>query len=602
MARARQAKEHGGKGEEHRTQAVPPGPRTEQRELRNRSVDVAPQLDAGAVMSIVSALANVTQELRSANAQLHQLADAQTQRSAGDRVGATLATVQVNSWGDDPFSQQVPTPNPTPSAVLALPVATLDNPRLRIAVVDPRPAPSLYSAGSREFRYWVAMEALSRGISFWSALLPAGTTWSTSNPMRVTLVMPAPQLNAFYRRSNGLEFYRFTRPDMDIYSGESPDVVCHELGHAVLDALKPQLFNAAALEPSAFHEAFGDMSSILCALQLPIVRVRVFTETGGRLNVNSRLSRLAEQLGWALRRLSPDGPDRDCLRNAANHFFYQPPNLLPSQAPSNLLSSEFHSFSRVFTGAFLDALARMVLKLGPPSDASILAVSRDMGQLLVDGVHNASITTGYYSQVAAAMIQADRVRFQGRYGSAVSGAFVERGILSVDSAAALATAPAPTVAPATFGQAIGIAASEAHGSPTVLAYGGAAADDAYSRGAGQTPDLPQENVEIAGLTLTVHAPVEERRFKVMSEAASGAAPDPSAMDSERDARHFVEDLIQRRELDFGAVRDQASVFDSGSPEKVTHSVDVEDGRNVLKRNHFACWCCRAGGVEVPICR
>jgi hypothetical protein len=208
------------------------------------------------------------------------------------------------------------------------------------------------------------------------------------------------------------------------------------------------------------------------------------------------LSRLAEQLGWAIRRqFSADAADPDCLRNAANHFFYRPPNLLPSQAPSNLLSSEFHSFSRVFTGAFLDALGRMALKLGQPNDASILAVSRDMGQLLVDGVHNAPITPGYYSQVAAAMVQADRARFQARYGSALSGAFIERGILSVGSAAALASAPLPIPM---IVQPIGMAAYDAQGSNTVLAYGGAAVDDAYSRAAGQTPDLPEQEVNVAG--------------------------------------------------------------------------------------------------------
>jgi hypothetical protein len=562
------------------------------------------RLDADAVTSIVSALTNVTQELRSATAQLNQVADALAQRSAAGGVGATPATAQVNSWGDDPFSQQVPTANPTPAAVLALPVGALTNPRLRIAVVEPQPPPALYSAGSAEFRYWVAVEALSRGIGFWSPLLPTGTTWSTANPMRVTLVMPVPQLNAFYRRSNGLEFYRFTRPDMDVYSGESPDVVCHELGHAVLDALKPQLFNTASLETSAFHEAFGDMSAILSALQLPVMRARVLAEAGARLNVNSRLSRVAEQLGWAIRRqFSPDAADADCLRNAANHFFYRPPDLLPSQAPSNLLSSEFHSFSRVFTGAFLDALARMVVQIGQPSDASILAVSRDMGQLLVDGVHNATITPGYYSQVAAAMVQADRARFDGRYGSALSGAFVERGILSVGSAATLATAPVPTpvsVEPAPA-EARGIAAFEAHGSATVLAYGGGAADDAYSRGAGETPDLPQQDVTIAGLTFAVHAPVEERRFNVMSEAA-GIAPDAPSMDAQSDAHHFIEDLIQRRELDFGAMQAEAHMFDRGSPQKVTHTVVVEDGRKVLKRNHFACWCCGAAAAGMPFCR
>ena len=57
-----------------------------------------------------------------------------------------------------------------------------------------------------------------------------------------------------------------------VFSGESPDVVAHELGHAVLDSLKPALFELASIEAAAFHESFGDMSAILTALQLPSVR------------------------------------------------------------------------------------------------------------------------------------------------------------------------------------------------------------------------------------------------------------------------------------------------------------------------------------------
>jgi hypothetical protein len=74
-----------------------------------------------------------------------------------------------------------------------------------------------------------------------------------------------------------------------------------------------------------------------------------------------------------------------------------------------------HSFSRVFTGAFLDALARMLTTLESATQPNLQTVSRDMGQLLVDGVHLAPITTGYYSQVAAAMVQSDQTRFNGRY-------------------------------------------------------------------------------------------------------------------------------------------------------------------------------------------
>ena len=131
------------------------------------------------------------------------------------------------------------------------------NPLLRTAIVEPELPAARYALNTEGFRFWVAAEALARGINFWDALLPAGTTWSTSNPMRVILVDVGPQLNARYVRNDGLHFFQRTVGNFDIRSCESPDVVCHELGHAILNAVRPQLFNTADAEVSAFHAAFG---------------------------------------------------------------------------------------------------------------------------------------------------------------------------------------------------------------------------------------------------------------------------------------------------------------------------------------------------------
>src|SRR5262249_42721797 len=133
----------------------------------------------------------------------------------------------------------------------------------------------------------------------------------------------------------------------------------------------------------------------------------VLNETRGRLNRASRLSRLAEQLGAAIRIEHPDAVDRDCLRNAANSFFYRDPQTLPPMAPASQLSSEPHSFSRVFTAAFLDALAAMLAREpGEPNRDNLRSVSQDMGRLLVGGVLLAPVVPDYYSQVAAHMIEA----------------------------------------------------------------------------------------------------------------------------------------------------------------------------------------------------
>jgi hypothetical protein len=564
--------------------------KTEPKTHEDRYETQEPQIKPDDLAQIVVALKQVTEALTTAGNQLLQLAAA-----GGAPPGAAAAVVEINTW-DDPFSEAVPTLNPPLAAPRPVALAVNANPRLRTSIVEQQPPAARYNPGTAAFSYWVAAEALARGINFWGALLPAGTTWSTSNPMRVILVDAVPDLNARYIRRDGLHFYQRTVANIDLRSGESPDIVCHELGHAVLDAVRPQLFNAADAETGAFHESFGDMSAILCALQHEAMRRRIIEETHGRLNVNSRLSRLAEQLGWGIRQLSPTAVDRDSLRNAANRFFYRRIDSLPPSAPANLLSSEVHSFSRVFTGAFLDVLARMFNAIGSSNEATLLAVSRELGQLIIDGVRAAPITTGYFSQVAAAMIQADQARFGGRNRPVLTGAFVERGILSVDSAIAMANAPVP--------RAVGLqtAANMAYmegamGSPTAYVYGDEVIDDAYRLGYGATPELPSKPLSIGGtLTINVHSPVEPARFDVVSSMiASGPT---NALDADTAVRLFVEGLIQRREIDLGPAMWQVGKTGTKDSGGATHTLVAEGGKQVLKRNHFECGFCKHAGGEL----
>lgn len=499
---------------------------------------------------------------------------------------------QINTWEDDPFSEAVATHNPPLGTPLAVAVPVNSNPLLQTQLLEPQPASGQFPPGTPNFRYWMVTEALARGINFWTPLLPAGTRWSTVNPLHVTLDAGT-DLNAFYsREDNGLFFFHQTVKNRMFFSADSPDVVCHEMGHAILDALKPQLFDAANTEVAAFHESFGDMSAILCALQLSSERQKVLTETQGHLNVTSRLSRLAEQLGWAIRQLSPTAVDPDCLRNAANRFFFRPPVQLPPQAPASQLSSEVHSFSRVFTGAFLDALAGMVQILGSANDANLLTISRVLGQLLVDGVHTAPVTSDYYSQVAAAMIQADKARNQGRYSAALTSAFFQRGILSTAAAATLAEASVPQreAAPAAAIAGLpGLAGPGGAGMQTRIAYNGEE-DDGYRRGPEDAPTLPMQAIATDfGMTLLVHAPVEQPRFSVI-HAALGRAPSEPATPDEA-SRAFVEDLVQLDRIDIGAVQGRIPFVappDGQSRLRRTHVVRETSEGMVLKRHHFDC--------------
>ncbi len=529
----------------------------------------------------IAALHKVAELMSSTGERLQQF----MQASSAPGGASASAGGAVNSW-DDPFSEAIVSADPKLAAPEQLPLGSNPFGALRTSISGSQPPAGLYDPGTPEFRYWVAAEALLRGIGFWGALLPPGTTWSTSNPMQVSLTEAAPQLNANYTRLFGLRFYNQTVLGFDIHASESPDVVCHELGHAVLDALRPQLFNVANTETSAFHESFGDISAMLCALQVPAMRKAVIAETGGRLNTNSRLSRLAEQLGWGLRQISPQMVDRDCLRNAMNHFFYKRPDLLPPSADADQLSSEEHSFSRVFTGAFLDALARMFSSSSSRDEAALAAISRDLGQLLIDAVHGAPVTSAYFSQVAAAMIQADQARFAGRNNAELTGAFLEHGILSVGSTFRIASAPLPTPVVPPPGAAS--TAGPAEGS-VVYSYADRKSDDAHLLGFGQTPELPVRPLDVVQeLSFHVHAPEPEPRFAVVSFAREidGSVTDEAGM------RDFVHGLIQRQQLDLGG--ETRSITGSGTKRasRTTHSLQREDGKTVLKRICFTC-CGRA---------
>jgi hypothetical protein len=176
------------------------------------------------------------------------------------RVSTKAAARAVQAWIDDPLSRLGTIERPIPDLSKA-PLAY----KFRGAAV----APGIHALGTPQFRYWTAAEALRRGGDFWAPLLGV-KRWQPGAVLPVSLDKGV-DLNAYYDRTE-LAFFHQRVGGVTYYSGESPDVVCHEMGHACLDAHRPELFDAPYIEAGAFHESFGDMSAILTALQLPEMR------------------------------------------------------------------------------------------------------------------------------------------------------------------------------------------------------------------------------------------------------------------------------------------------------------------------------------------
>jgi hypothetical protein len=152
-------------------------------------------------------------------------------------------------------------------------------------------------------------------------------------------------INAFYsRQEKTLAFGFFNKPNTPptsplIFTCRSLDIVAHETGHAILDALKPDwLAFSAPPQTGGLHESFGDLTAIFLALSQMDQVEALIAHTKANLHEKQFLADLAEEFGLALGR--PNG-----LRNADN-------DLKLSE-----VGTEVHAISQVFTGGIYDVLA-----------------------------------------------------------------------------------------------------------------------------------------------------------------------------------------------------------------------------------------------------
>jgi hypothetical protein len=473
---------------------------------------------------------------------------------------------KIAAWEDDPQSLIDARP-------IARPRPQLAGLRMRIAIEGAAPPAQVYRPGTQAFRYWTAADALARASAYWADLLPDTAAWHPGGVLPVSLDEGL-DLNAYYDRER-LCFFHATVRGVPVYSGESPDVLTHELGHALLDVVRPELWDAASIEAAAFHESFGDISAMLSALQLASVRTAVLADTEDHLYRSSRISRLAEQLGWAIRQFRPDAVDADCLRNAVNSFFYQAPEMLPPMAPASGLSSEPHSFSRVFTSAWLESLAGMLATTGSKPTADGLGLlTVDAGRVLLWAISRARIASNYFAQIAAQMILADARLFNGRYGAALKAAFLRHGILAITSVSAVSARAEATI-------------TAAAAQPTRR---GSAADGDTDRALRRMPSLlrlslPASDFGVRGKWLIVRTSARAGR-----ETVNAAAPDMGslpAVSSGAAARAFLEDLFRRGRVELGTHRREAAP--KRTPHRRTTHILVRRGRDLeLRRRLFDC--------------
>ncbi|MEW6284501.1 MAG: hypothetical protein AB1758_38155, partial [Candidatus Eremiobacterota bacterium] len=229
-----------------------------------------------------------------------------------------------------------------------------------------------------------------------------------------------PGRNAYYDRQLSLvslQYFQMVPWDTTVRLANSADLTAHETAHAVLDGLRPG-YGQGDNETLAFQEAFADCTALLVSLSFRENRALAVFQTGGNLRHPNLLSRFGEELGAAL--CYYEDPEREHLRSLLNSFRYVDPTTLPMPVPGKddgILTSEPHSFSRVFSGAFYDVVEALYLhgieREGLRPEEALRFAGETAGSLLMGAVDASPPDRGHFRDLAAGMMEADRRRNDG---------------------------------------------------------------------------------------------------------------------------------------------------------------------------------------------
>ncbi|MBV9563103.1 MAG: hypothetical protein JOY90_22060 [Bradyrhizobium sp.] len=475
-----------------------------------------------------------------------------------------------------------------------------------------------FAFDQRDFLFWQSREAALAAVETWESYAGNLTSWAnrSANPSRIDIsltfddgeIVGPQRLNAFYD-GRGVRFFDFDDGTTTTFSAASTDTVSHEVGHALLDSQRPELFGSSVPEVGAFHEAFGDITALLTALSDQATRIKLLAITPD-LSKPNFVEANSEYLSAAIRKqfgdVNPSQP-----RHALNQFKWQLPSTLPVGAftdPPERLSRESHNFSRVFSGAFYDTVRAVFTSGDADDEAALLTAARTCGRLLVEAVRQTPETARYFQAVGRAMVKVDDQLNDGAHRDAIGKAFADHAIMLGSAAMTAPTAalagPAPkilktkaTIAPSTLSdlrQRIGAKPGARFAVRPLSMLGDDVAEAVHRR------EVPLGTIDrrLRGVIAYAAEPVLVGRSGSRA-AVLGALPEPNRTEDEVGA--FVETLLGngRIALDTrptrgakkGAKKTLVAVK-RRSNDLPTHVIRTVGGKKVLTRIRFLCGCCR----------
>jgi hypothetical protein len=162
--------------------------------------------------------------------------------------------------------------------------------------------------------------------------------WAFDAPQLLVVPRAGWLANAYYeRRSHSLQFFQFEADDQVIQTSLSRDIVAHETGHALIDGIDPDIYDALDPQALGLHEGVADLTAMLLAFSSRNLTEAVLNQTNGSIRESTAFSSIGEQFGRAI------DPDRKAgyLRSLLNDA------TLPADPDDE---PEEHELSQVISG------------------------------------------------------------------------------------------------------------------------------------------------------------------------------------------------------------------------------------------------------------
>jgi hypothetical protein len=452
----------------------------------------------------------------------------------------------------------------------------------------------LFIPGTPEFLFWQCREAGLAALQAWEACVGTQKQWQGARTKLLLLQDEGEDINAFYDRDS-FSFFHMAIGGKTFFSGVSTDVVAHEVGHGLLDAIRPDLWDAPFLETGAFHEAFGDCVAVLTALNDIETRRKLLKMTK-TLRARNFVESTAEELSDGIRRLQATHNAAE-PRHAFNNFKFQIPETLPDDGGPGKLINEVHSFGMLFSACFYDLISGIFADQSTKTEAKLLASAKTAGALLVEGARTAPIVARFFQSVGRAMVLADDRMNGGANRARIGAAFQRHNIMLGSNAliaptAALAGRPpaargAANLSPATrkdLLERLG-AASGSRLAVDRVDMGGRSLLRATHR---QQVALGSLDSRLKGVTIAAQVPVIVGVSGAMP-AVMGAMPE--SVSTDREVHRFVESLLNHGQIEFGGGQPRAAMAAGRRTKPVsreTHRVKTVGGKKVLERVRFHC--------------